>query len=172
MKIPFDEFDIRQCNIDDLKAVLDLQEEAFEYLPSEEYLRKNTPSMLRECLESPNYTLGAWYDDRLVAISVLYVPYDEEEDLSHYLQNVDINDITSANYKLCIVSPVARGNSLQFKLGEMLLQVAKNNGVNLICATASPKNVYSIRNMEKLGFVYNRTLEKYGMIRNLYYSFI
>ncbi len=172
MKIPFDEFDIRQCNIDDLDAILELQDEVFECLPSEEYLRRNTPSMLKECLESPHYTLGAWYGGKLVAVSVLYVPYDDEENLSLWLQNIDINNLDSINYKLCIVSPEARGNSLQYKLGEMLFEVAKNKGYPLICATASPKNLHSIHNMEKLGFVYNRTFEKYGMIRNLYYSFL
>ena len=123
----------------------------------------------------PHVTLGAWYDNTLVAFSILYVPCDNEENLSMSLENVDIKGLKTANNKLCIVRKMFRGNSLQFELGRRLESYAHEMGIKLICATVSPKNQYSINNINgilRLGYTYNRTfLSKYGE-RNLYYKFL
>ncbi len=166
------DFVIRPCTDADLNDILDLQEATVSTLPSQELLRKNTPEMLRLCLHAPHLTMGAWHQGTLAAISVLYVPDDGEENLMKSLRGVDTAGKKSVNYKLCIVAEAYRGNHLQYELATYLLDYAVQQGAHLVCATASPKNVHSIRNMESLGFLYNRTLEKYGYERNLYYRFL
>lgn len=172
MKIDFNEFVIRKCTKKDLSEILKLQEETLERLSDSDILRKNTVEMFEECLRHPNITLGAWYGDELAAISVLYYVSCEAEDLKMLLQNVDCAEKKSANYKLCIVRDKYRGNSLQYKMGMMLIKAAVEDGVEILCSTASPKNPYSINNILRLGFSYNRTLQKYGMERNLYYNIL
>ncbi len=175
MKIQFDKFTIKQCSIDYLEEILRMQEEAILTLPSADLLRKNTPEMLRSCLLKPHFTIGAFYEDILAAISILYVPGDSEENLAQYLVGVDKDGLKTANYKLCIVREQFRGNRLQYNLGVILEQYAVEENVKLICATVSPKNSHSIHNIIELGFIYNRTIpvQKYGGVeRNLYYKFI
>jgi RimJ/RimL family protein N-acetyltransferase len=156
----------------ELNDILLLQKETIASLPSPEILRENTAEMLSECLAPPHYTVGAWYNGVFVGFSVLYYPHDDAENLSLSLEGVDLTGLKTANNKLCIVREGYRGNALQYHLGKMLEQHAKNSGTNLLCATVSPKNQYSINNMLRLGFRYNRTLMKYGFERNLYYKFI
>ena len=171
MKIKPDEFRFRVCGASDLPDILALQEAAFAVLPDAQILRRNSEEMLRECLEAPNYTIGAWYGDRLAACSVLYFPHDREEELSVYLS--EFSDLTpSANYKLCIVHPDFRGNSLQFHMGRMLQEYAEAQGVRLLCCTVSPENQYSIANIERLGFTRGSTIFKYGFTRHLYYRIL
>lgn len=170
MKISIDNFDFRQCSLEDLGRILEIQENALATLESEELLRKNTTEMLEECLIAPNITIGAWYDNRLVAFSVLYFPKDKSESLVAELEGISANELSSANYKLCIVDKEFRGNSLQYELACRLLKQASDMGIGIICATASPNNTHSISNIERLGFLYNRTLSKYGYTRNLYYK--
>jgi hypothetical protein len=172
MKIPFDDFIIRQCNIEQLDEILRIQNETLAELPSVDILRANTVQMLEECLKPPHYTVGAWYDGVLAAFSVLYYPHNDEENLSLCLKSVDIAGLKTANNKLCIVRKEYRGNSLQYHLGLLLERQAVSTGVQLMCATVSPKNQYSINNILRLGFTYNRTLKKYGYERNLYYKFL
>lgn len=164
-------FLIKPCVEEDLKRILDIQEQTFKQLGESDILRRNTPEMLQECLKSPNVTLGAWYNDDLAAFSVLYFP-DDEENLAKLLDNVDVTNLKYANYKLCIVKSEYRGNSLQYSLGTELIKAAKELNVQILCCTASPHNPYSIRNIEKLGFKYNKTLQKYGFERNLYYCIL
>lgn len=175
MKIPFEKFTIKECGIEHLDEILKMQEEAILTLPSADILRKNTPEMIESCLLKPHITIGAFYEGMLAAISVLYFPGDSEEDLSHYLAGIDADGLKTANNKLCIVRERFRGNGLQYKLGVILERYAAEENVKLMCSTVSPKNPYSINNIIKLGFTYNRTLtlDKYGGVeRNLYYKFI
>lgn len=170
MKLNFEDFTIKTCDINSLDDILTLQAKVFETLPDKDTLRYNSEDMLRECLIEPNITIGAYYNDILVGFSVLYFPKSNQENLSLSLENVNLDNTTSANYKLCMVSDDFRGNQLQTELYKLLELEAIKQGVNLICATVSPKNPISIHNVTKLGFTYNRTLLKYNLERNLYYK--
>jgi GNAT superfamily N-acetyltransferase len=174
MKIKKEEFIFRQCTADDLESILKLQDEVYGALEDKDLLRKNTVEMLAFCLEEPNYTVGAYYKGRLAAISVLYVPLesDKKEMLATSLEGIDITGVRHANYKLCLVSPEFRGNSLQRILEEKLVRKAKKLGITLLCATVSPDNVYSVRNIEGAGYKFNRQFEKYSLKRCLYYKYI
>ena len=165
-------FTFRECTLSSFETILSMQEKTLAALPDKEILRRNTPEMLKECLTAPNVTLGAWDGDRLAAFSVLYFPHNQEEDLSLCLEGVDTEGLKAANYKLCIVDEDYRGNSLQYQLAMRLERYALSAGVRILCSTASPNNLYSTRNIRKAGYTLNRTLEKYGFQRELYYKFI
>ncbi|MEG0393815.1 MAG: hypothetical protein RR568_04080 [Anaerorhabdus sp.] len=171
-KIPFHEFEIRQCNLDDLNLILNLQNETLSNLTEKDLLRENSVDMLEECLCNPHFTIGAWYKGELAGFSVLYFPTKDEENLSLSLKDVDISQAKVANNKLCIVRSKYFGNSLQYHLGTLIEEYAKGKNINLLCATVSPKNKYSLNNMERLGYTCNRTLEKYGFERKLFYKVI
>lgn len=172
MKIQFDNFIIKQCTTSDLNEILVIQNETLVDLSSVDILRENTLQMLEECLCPPHLTLGAWYKGELAAFSVLYYPHDDKENLSIHLKSMDVSGLKTANNKLCIVRKDFRGNSLQYHLGLILECHAVRTGTKLLCATVSPKNSYSINNILRLGYVYNRMLNKYEFERNLYYKFI
>lgn len=171
MKLSKNDFLIKECTNKDLEDILNIQQEAFELLNNSTILRKNSPETLLECLTKPNITLGAWYNGELAGFAVMIFP-EPEENLADDLINIPCKNLKFANYKLCIVKEKFRGNSLQYELGKRLIEIAQNSGVQILCCTVSPENPYSIRNVEKLGFSYNRTLPKYGFIRNLYYKMI
>jgi hypothetical protein len=172
MKIRFEDFTIKQCTTNHLDEIVRLQDEVLAGLPSPEFLRANTVEMLEECLRPPHYTVGAWYGEILAGVSVLYYPYTDKENLSLSLVTVDASGLKTANNKLCMVRKEYRGNSLQYRLGLLLERHAVETGVQLLCTTVSPKNEYSINNILRLGFKYDRTLIKYGYERNLYYKFL
>lgn len=100
------------------------------------------------------------YNNELAAFSMLYYLGPDEENLMVNLTGIDCTGLKDANYKLCIVKHDYRGNSLQYRLCLELIERAKKSGVDILCVTASPDNPYSIKNIEKLGFIYNRTFEK------------
>lgn len=175
MKIKIDEFLIKSCDASCLPQILQIEQDVLkelEDLNEPDLLRKNTEEMLLECLSPPHITIGAWYDGVLAAFSILYVPTAEPENLSLSLENVNVDGLKTANYKLCIVRKEFRGNSLQYELGVRLEKYAVEAGIGLICLTASPKNKYSVHNVERLGYRYNRTLMKYGFERDLFYKFL
>jgi len=172
MKIQLSDFVIKPCTPKCLDDIIRIQSETLSELPSSDILRENTPEMLEECLNPPHFTIGAWYEGKLAAINILFYPHDDKENLSLSLEGLDISGLVTANNKLCIVRKEYRGNGLQYNLGLIIERHAISKGTNLICATVSPYNQYSINNILRLGYVYNKTLIKYGFERNLYYKFI
>ncbi len=156
-----------------LDEILAIEAEVLSELERPDLLRRNTPSMWWDCLLPPHTALGVKVGERLVALAVLYLPDPGgEEDLASKLSDVKLEGQKSANYKICMVLPNFRGYGLQRLLGERLESVAAKQKVSLLCSTASPYNGASIANLLRLGYRYNRTLNKYGSVRNLYYKTI
>ena len=172
MKINFEDFVVRKCDLSHMDEILKIQNETFAELGERDILRENSEEMLRACLMPPNLTLGAWYGDTLAAFAVLYFPFEEAENLSLCLENINIEGLKVANAKLCIVRKPFRGNSLQYELGCKIEAYALEVGVKLLCATVSPDNTPSLNNIRRLGFSCNRQLSKYGSDRFLFYKYL
>ncbi|MBR6992141.1 MAG: hypothetical protein IKH97_07990 [Bacteroidales bacterium] len=168
----FDELNVRSCGEGDLDKVLDLESIVLAKLERPDLLRRNTEEMWRTCLQSPHVCLGAWNGDVLVALAVLYVPKDgDTEALAPLLQSVDPEGHKSANFKICLVHPKWRGHHLQVKLGNLLNNEAHQRGIDLLCATASPHNIASIRSLQQLGYRADHTVQKYGFERTVFFYF-
>ena len=172
MKIELSKFQFTTLKDENVPEILSLQDNVIASLNDPDILRKNTEEMFHECVRSPHFSIGVRYDGKLIGVGILYIPSSEQEDLSHLLVGVETTNKKSANYKLCMVDKEYRGNGLQYALGVMLENKAKELGVELLCATVSPNNAYSENNMLKLGYTLNTTLPKYGTIRNIFYKLI
>ena len=151
-----------------LDDVIKLEEEVYETLPDKNFLRHNSPMVLAECLREPHLALGVYDGRTLVCLSVMWMPEGDER-LNIYLRDPSLHALRAANYKLCIVSPDARGRGLQRSTGEELIGHACEHGIELLCATAYSANIYSIRNLGALGFECDGEIQKYGMSRLLFY---
>ena len=145
------------CTIDHLPSLLALQDEAFSHLEDPSMLRRNTPEMIAQCLQAPHLTVGAFEKGRIVAFAILYIPQGEEVIMPG-----------AANFKLCIVRPQHRGHGLQCQLGQHIIAAAKARGYHRLCATASPHNTPSHRNLLRLGFTLDHTATHDGLARNVY----
>lgn len=173
MKFSDNEFIFKKCTIDHINSICKIQEEAFAHLDDPDILRKNSREVLSECLIEPHYTLGSFYHNKLIAFAILYDGGKSEENIGY---DIDIEDSMLnlvANIKLVIVLPEYRGNGLQKKLILKLEKIAKEKDKKILCATVSPKNNFSIRNFELLGYKFHSCKIKYGGLkRNIYFKII
>lgn len=166
------EFKFGKLDISYTDEIMKIQDETFKGLPDSDLLRKNTREMIESCLKEPNITIGAFCNDELAGFGVLYFPNEKAEELAPLIKSTDTANLKSVNFKLCIVREKYRGNSLQYELGIRIENEAAKQGCQIICATVSPKNIYSRNNMLRLGYKYDRTLEKYGLERDLFFKII
>ena len=163
------DFEFKKCTENDIDRILEIQDEAFSLINDREILRRNSKEMLLSCLKYPHYTLGAFYEGKLVAFAILYSGEFTEENLGYDLGLEGEALMTVANVKLVIVSPEYRGNGLQVKLTEKLETEAKIRGFRILAATISPVNKYSIKNFEKSGYEFTLEKVKYdGLLRHIY----
>lgn len=169
MKLNESDIIFKKCTSDDFEDICRLQEIAFEYLEDKDLLRRNTTEMFKRCLEEPHYTLGAFFEEELIAFAILFDAGQSIENigLDLELNEEELNE--AINMKLIIVLPKYRGNGLQKKLMSRLEEIAKKKEKRFICGTVSPKNKYSCKNFESLNYILKTTKVKYdGLERNIY----
>lgn len=173
MKINSSKFVYKKCTQENLAEICNIQEEAFACIENPDILRRNSQEILKECLEEPHYTVGAFFNGELAGFAVLYDGGHTKENIGRDIGIEEDRLDTVKNMKLVIVRPKYRGNNLQIKLTSFLENIAAENGAKIICATVSPYNIYSMRNFEALGYKLHSCKMKYGGLkRNIYYKYI
>lgn len=159
---------IRKCTVEDVDDIMELQRQIISEIDDKEILRENNREMFITCVQTPNFSLGVFNEDKeLIAIAIFCDARGTDEDISKCLvkHNVDV----AANFKLILVRKDYRGRGLQKSLMWILEKCAANCGYTHLCMTASPKNIYSISNSESMGYAYDHSEEKYGgLLRNIY----
>lgn len=169
MKLNETDILFEKCTYRNIEEICELQEVAFRHLENKNLLRRNSREMLESCLNAPHYTLGAFFEEKLIAFAVLFDAGQTEENIGQDigLEGDELND--AVNMKLIIVSPEYRGNGLQKKLMAYLEAIAKEKGKKIICGTVSPENIYSCNNFIALDYKLKTTKIKYdGLERNVY----
>ena len=152
-----------------LSDLIAVQEDAFAEMPDKRILRRNSESVLEDCLKN-HYVMGAFHCDELVGFGVLYFAGDGSENLvQHAYDTVDDYDCY-ANMKLVIVKRKYRGHGLQRSIMSSLENIPAQREVREVFATVSPENIHSEANLLAMGYRKIKLLKnKYdGADRNLF----
>ena len=158
---------IRSLALDDLDAVLELQEITLCGLKDKNILRRNSPEILAQALSEINIALGVFAGTELIAIGIAVDPVSPETDLRVNLQKFTVDK--AMDLKLIIVKENYRGNGLQRRLISLLEEQAISRGITHFCTSVSPDNPYSYNNLSAMGYEFDHQEELYGgLIRNVY----
>lgn len=145
-----------------------LQDSVYEFLEQKEVLQKLTREEFEKGVEQ-GYTAGVFVDGQLVALRTMYLPDVDEEE--HLADDVGVPRERSTYSEISLVHPSHRGQGLQTKMGEFLIDQVKNSGdFDYIFSTVMPTNLASLKDKFKLGFKIMRTRLKYnGKRRHILY---
>ncbi|MDO5107947.1 MAG: Mur ligase family protein, partial [Coriobacteriaceae bacterium] len=164
----FGAWEIRFCDVTNIPAILELQEVVFEALGDDaDLLRRNTRETFIRCLDAPNFTLGVFDGDTLIALSIMEDARGRDDDLGIQIKNHTLEDY--ADYKLTLVHPAYRGHGLQRTLVAMIEEIAFWRGYRWLCVSVSPENVHSRNNIIASGFTLDCTAELYGGLKREIY---
>ena len=123
-------------------------------------LEKLTREEFEACLEQ-GYVTGVFHEDELIALRMMYIPSLTEEE--HLADDVGVNRERSIYSEISLVNPAHRGQKLQMKMGEFLIEQVRESGdFDYIFSTVMPANLASLKDKFKLGFKIMRTRLKYG----------
>lgn len=158
----------KQLTKDDIPAMLAMQEEVINGLANKELLRRNTYETLEVCFNDKSLILGAFIREKFVGFGIMYAAGNDEENLA-YLLDGDVDVLQFVNAKLIMVKEPFRGLGIQRELLVAMVKHAEKNGFSGICATVSPFNTYSMRNLELTGFSEIKRVKKYGGMERILY---
>ncbi|WP_411842009.1 N-acetyltransferase family protein [Salinicoccus sp. HZC-1] len=151
----------RDLSLSDLDAVLELQNAVYDSLEDKEVLQILTREEF-EGVINQGYIIGVFKGQSLVATRSMYIPQVDEEE--HLADDAKIQNKERVIYsEITFIDPASRGQGLQTKMGEALIQRVRESGnFDHILTTVMPTNIPSLKDKFKLGFKIVKTTYKYG----------
>ena len=149
-----------------IKQIMNLQSEIVKHIGDPELFAVSKQEEFEEAIEEKGCILGyVTADHQLIAMGAyLNFGYDER----NYGYDIDLTAealLKVGQIEATVVAEAYRGLGLQRKLCTALEEEARKRGNELLCATASPLNEYSVANFLKLGYTIEKEKLKYGGLR-------
>ena len=142
---------IREATIDDLEAVIALQDSVYDALDNKNLFAMESREELEESLKEDK-CFCVIKDGEIVAFSILVAPRISYRNFGNYLEYDDERLLKTASVDTCFVSPKHRGKHIQQKLILKRLEAARLAGAIEAISTVDPENVNSLNNLKKCGF--------------------
>lgn len=146
-------FEIREIGSQYINELYAIQQDVFEEGYDENLLRKNSLIDFQNVFYQNHLVLGAFLKDRLVAFAILLInPSNNEliEKASSFLQIK--KNLNLAVAKVIIVKKQYRGHGLQQHFLKLFEKFCFNHEIEMIVASVSPLNIYSLHNFKLKGF--------------------
>lgn len=121
--------------------------------------------MVRAVLGKKGLTLGLMVRNRICGFVCFYFPGDDLENLGKDAGLPDQELENVVHWERCLIDPEFRGNHLQFRLGELLVNAttALDKKYRYMCATVAPNNYPSLHQLfEQQKMVAVALKKKYG----------
>lgn len=154
--------EIARCTPADLDAVLTLQNTILAVLPDKEIFVPTDSEEIMRYLQSPNIVLGCFDGTQLIAYASIVLHGLHHSNLGYDLHLPAEELPFCANFDTVIVHPDYRGNHLQKVLIQESEKMIKSVAIKKILTTVSPKNLFSLRNFQSMGYKIEARKIKYG----------
>lgn len=133
--------------IDDILA---LQEYVDKTMQEDHWYIQTARDEIYSLFENNGILLLAIYDDRVNAVSIAGDYHDDAEIVKH--SGIKLNTSKCLYYDCVFVDPKNRGKKLQQILMTETLAIAKKSHYKRTWCFVCPDNVYSLRNIEAMGY--------------------
>lgn len=152
---------VRKCTTADLDAIMALQEIIYRTLENSELFISSGREENAGYLEEPNFILGCFHGEKLVAYCSFAFPGEAEDNLGWDLGWPKEKVRSYAKLDTIVVHPEYRGGLQQRLMKEALAVAAENQNIRYILTTVSPKNSYSLHNVQAIGFGILKKTQRY-----------
>lgn len=184
------EFRFRKAEEADLPVIMELMQEAKNGVPDSEWFEADGMDVVKRHICDEGFVLLAEYagedvdksakeceasvedesleDGRMAGFLIVRFPGKQEDNLGEYLKLSKEEMMHVAHLETAVVSSDFRGKQLQYRLFREAEKVLRETESRYLMATVHPENIFSLRNMEKLGMKKAVEVRKYGgKLRNV-----
>jgi len=145
-----------------LSSIMALQKIVVNHLNDPMIFEPASIEFIQRCLKNDGKMIGIIIQDQLIAYCAIYFPRHNDTNLGVDL-SLPANILNKvAQLEVVAVHPDYRGNSLGLTMSNQALQIMKTLQFHQVCVTVSPKNLYNLKVVFKLGFVIKKLALKYG----------
>jgi len=159
-KVELPIFDLRNCDRNDYSKIIEIQDKVMTDLKKSQNEKLFIPTeneKIREYLGHENVFFTCVCTSKKYICAYSYTFFDDniEYNLSRYFANEKV-----ATFDTVVVLPDFRGNKLHDKLLKFSIEEAKKRNYDIIAATISPDNIYSLNNFMRNSFELLKTTEE------------
>ncbi|UUI04122.1 hypothetical protein NP439_05400 [Oceanobacillus jeddahense] len=153
---------LRYLTTTDLPDILELQTIVYEALEDKKRLETLGESEFRTILEGEPLMVGIFHQEKLIAFRAFLNPIADEEGLGEDIGLTEEHFAEIIYSEISNVHPDYRGNHLQTKMGEFMMEQLDRNRFRYILATVAPGNIPSMKDKFALGMRIYQVKAKYG----------
>lgn len=159
------DFVIRKYITEDKAPVYNLIREVWQEIPIKEWFAVDDDSYLDTVLKDKHTWIIEAVEansDLLVAVFVLVFPESGTDNLGMDIELDEKEQCKVVHMDIAATISQFRGYGLQHRMMDYAEQLLKTVGAKYLMCTIHPENVFSRRNVEKLGYKCVKTGLKYG----------
>lgn len=158
----------QQLTIEHIEQIEQLQREVCAALPDPNMLQPLSREELVNILGGNGMMIGVFDEERCIAFRALLKPEVDEDE--HLGLDVDATDLSRVLYQeISNVHPDYRGQNLQKRMAEYILQQVDLSAYDWMCATVMPFNIASLKDKFAQGMhVYALKLKYGGKLRYVF----
>ncbi|WP_107842184.1 N-acetyltransferase [Metasolibacillus meyeri] len=138
------EFYLERLGSEQLAQIEELQQEVYQALEDKTILQPLSDEELLYILNGHGIMIGAFVNERLIAIRALLEPNSKEEE--HLGLDVGADDLARVLYQeISFIHPQFRGYGLQQTLATIIMKQINIAQYDWVCATVKPYNIASLK---------------------------
>ncbi len=161
---------LRRATVDDAYEIHDLMEEVFKELTDKSIFVCDDLEFVRARTSNKGVAVVACNSEqKIVGSFICGFPMDDEDNLGIDLGLTGDELYKVVNMESVVVHPDYRGNNLQYRMVRFVENLIDRERYKYLIGTVSPDNPPSYNNLEKLGYTYIKTMEKYGGLKRRIY---
>ena len=163
MAILRDNLTFRNCTMQDLDAVMELQKQVDDDMNNHNWFVSTSREENTIFLTAPNTIIGFFDGEKLIAYGSIGFPGKDTANLGWDLGWTEEKALRCATLDTIVVDANYRGLGLQRKLIDLCVKYARNIMSDcIVLTTICPDNIYSLRNGLAQGFEILMRKQKYG----------
>ena len=158
----------KQLVVEDLPTIEKLQQQVCAALDDPNILQPLSREELLNILQGNGVMIGVFDAERCIAFRALLKPAVDEEE--HLGKDVGATDLTRVLYQeISNVHPDYRGQNLQKRMAQFILEQVDLSNYDWMCATVMPFNIASLKDKFSQGmYVYALKLKYGGKLRYVF----
>lgn len=136
-------YDVQRLTLAHIPQLQQLQQQVVDALPDKAILQPLDESELRFILDGNGVMIGLFDGEALIAFRALLEPPIDDE---HLGKDVGYEPLEQVLYQeISNVHPAHRGQGLQLKMAQLIMDYVDTTKHTLVCATVMPFNIASLK---------------------------
>ncbi|ATD55614.1 GNAT family N-acetyltransferase [Clostridium chauvoei] len=157
---------LKELNISYIDKIMELQNIILNGLEDKTLYAPTEKEEFIEYFKKGAKILGYITDENILVAMGVYI--EKGYDDGNYGYDIELEGeelLKVGQIESTVVREEFRGNRLQRIICQLFENVARENNIKILCATAAPHNKFSVDTFEKLGYEVSRDKIKYGGYR-------